>query len=162
MRQVTHTRVGQCRAYQVTACVRCFANKSESVALAPKLVDKGDRRRGAGVAASAAVEEKEKEEKKRRKRKTRRRRSCREAESIVTFFLCLSPCKAPSFFFFPFLFFLPPLTKFHTGAPCGTFYLPKAISNAPARTQVCSIVNRPTYRVPQPRVLPSLLCVWPL
>ena len=39
--------------------------------------------------------------------------------------------------------------------------LPKAISNAPARAQVCSIVKRPTYRVRVPR-LPSLLCVCPL
>lgn len=60
---------------------------------------------GRGVVASAAVEKEEKEEK-RRRRKTRKRSSSREAESIVTFFLCLSPCKSPSsLFFFPFLFF---------------------------------------------------------
>lgn len=60
----------------------------------------------------------------------------------------------------PVFFFCSP--TFHTDAPCGTLYLPKAISNAPARAQVCSIVSRPTYRVPRSRVLPSLLCVWPL
>lgn len=80
------------------------------------------------------------------KRRRRRRKSRRGWKH------CSVPC---AFLPFPRVFFCSP--TFHIGAPCGTFYLPKATSNAPARAQVCSIVSRPTYRV-----LPSLLCVWPL
>lgn len=150
MRQFTHTRECEMdnavRLYddtrtRVTGRVRRFANKSESVVLAPEFSDEGDSRKGRGAASEPRCwrEEEEEEEK------------AEEAESIVPF---LAP-----FSTFPRAFFFCPLSlpAFHTGAPCGTFYLPKATSNAPARAQVCAIVSRPTYRV-----LPSLLCVWPL
>jgi len=90
-------------------------------------------------ATSTAVEEKKKKKKKKKKQKRLKAlfRSLRLSPQSLAFFLS-SP-------------------TFHTGAPCGTFYLPKATSNTPARAQVCSIVSRPTYRV-----LLSLLCVWPL
>lgn len=71
----------------------------------------GRLEKGRGVVASTAVERRRK---KRRRRKTRKRSSSREAESIVTFFLCLSPCKSPPspsrFFPVPFLF--PPTPNF--------------------------------------------------
>lgn len=52
MKQVTRTReyarwtMPRCaaRQYQLAACVRRFANKSENVVLAPELVHEGDRR----------------------------------------------------------------------------------------------------------------------
>lgn len=77
-----------------------------------------------------------------RRRRRRRRKSRRGWKH------CSVPCAflrvPPRFFPFPHISY--------TGAPCGTFYLPKATSNAPARAQVCPIVSRPIYRVPRPRV----------
>lgn len=120
----------------------------------------GRSEKGREIVASTAVEKEEKEEK-RRWRKTRKRSSSssKEAESIVTFFLCLSPCKSPLLSFFSRSLSFSSYPKFHTGAPCGIFYLPKAITNAPARTQVCSIVVRPTYRVPRPRFALLIMCL---
>lgn len=102
---------------------------------------------------------------KRRKKRRREGGEKREEEAaakrlkaLLRFSYAFLLRKEPPRFFFPFPFFSPlPQISYRC-----TLYLPKAITNAPARTQVCSIVSRPTYRVPQPRVLPSLLCFWPL
>lgn len=94
-------RDGQCRAasrrhaHQVTGRVRRFANKSESVVLAPEFSDEGDSRKGRGAASEPNCwrEEEEEEEK------------AEEAESIVPF---LAPFSA-----FPRVFFSVPFPSPH-------------------------------------------------
>lgn len=86
--------------------------------------------------------------KRRRRRKSRRGwKHC----SVPCAFLRVPP-RIFFFFLFPHISYWMCIMRYLLSPP-----LPKATSNAPARAQVCPIVSRPTYRV-----LPSLLCVWPL
>lgn len=153
MKQVTHTRTrtldnaARCAGNDNTSWPPVFGvsrTNRRASCWHPDSSTRGDRKKVHGQHQPLL-------RRRRRRKRRRRRRSREESESIVPF----------PFLRGPPVFFRSPHISYH-GAPCGTFYLPKATSNTPAHAQVCSIVSRPTYRVPRPRVLPSLLCVWPL
>lgn len=151
VKQVTHTRVnnaGHTRWPPVFGVLRTNRRASHWHP------NSSTRKTGEGTRGSINRCWKEEKEEKKKNEKQQQRGWKHCYVFLVPFSMQVCPLPL-SFFSRSFSFSSYP--KFHTGAPCDTFYLPKAITNAPARTQVCSIVVRPTYRV-----LPSLLCVWPL